>query len=266
MRHSEVTYTRDGEPALAAPTGKAHDMTDLRRQIRSGEPIGEDHSGSIVHPRVDVRAVLFTLAGGQLLTAVTNGEIQPGLPRELPTLGESLDATARRIIHATCQHPEHYLEQLYTLSVLELERQWGIIVSYIALISTERAPEDSAGITWHEVESLTGLSETDTMVIDYAVLRLRAKLGYTNIAFHLLPVDFTLTELQRAYETILGQRLDKRNFRRRMIASGILTQTNEKRRDGSHRPAALYRFRAEDDTATYLTPPWTESADGASTL
>ncbi|MER3486816.1 MAG: NUDIX hydrolase, partial [Chloroflexota bacterium] len=91
------------------------------------------------------------------------------------------------------------------------------------------------------------LSETDRKVIDYALMRLRAKIGYTNIAFHLLKDTFTLTELQKAYETILGRRLDKRNFRRRVIASGILEATPNKRRDGSHRPAALYRFRAEHD-------------------
>ena len=66
-----------------------------------------------------------------------------------------------------------------------------------------------------------------------------------------------------AYQYILSERLDKRNFRRRMIASGILTPTLSKRRDGSHRPAALYRFRAGDDAGTYLTPPWSEPADGA---
>jgi hypothetical protein len=96
----------------------------------------------------------------------------------------------------------------------------------------------------------------DRRVLDYALMRLRAKLGYTNIAFHLLPPTFTLSELQLAYEAVLGHPVDKRNFRRRMIASGILDQLDEKRRDGSHRPAALYRFASRDDREAYLTPPW----------
>ena len=98
------------------------------------------------------------------------------------------------------------------------------------------------------------------MVVDYALMRLRAKLGYTNVAFHLLPEQFTLSELQETYETILARRLDKRNFRRRMIASGILLETEAKRREGSHRPATLYRFRPTDDRESYLTPPWAEGA------
>src|SRR5690606_37800830 len=98
--------------------------------------------------------------------------------------------------------------------------------------------------------------EMERMVLDYALIRLRAKLGYTIIAFHLVPETFTLSELQQTYESILGHQVDKRNFRRRMIASGILLATQEKRREGSHRPAALYRFASPDDQSTYLTPPW----------
>ena len=100
------------------------------------------------------------------------------------------------------------------------------------------------------------------MVLDYGVFRLRAKLSYTTIAFHLLPETFTFTELQQTYEAVLGQRLDKRNFRRRMIAAEIVVGTPAKRRDGSHRPATLYSFRAEHDAAAYLTPAWAVAAEG----
>jgi 8-oxo-dGTP diphosphatase len=72
---------------------------------------------------------------------------------------------------------------------------------------------------------------------------------------------FTLTELQTAYETILDRKLDKRNFRRRVIASGIVVETAEKRREGSHRPATLYRFQAEPDADSYLTPAWADAGE-----
>ena len=77
--------------------------------------------------------------------------------------------------------------------------------------------------------------------------RLRAKLEYTTIGFQLLPDEFTLSELQEVYEAILNRRLDKRNFRKKLLATGILEQTLETRKVGQHRPAALYRFnpRAE---------------------
>lgn len=222
-------------------------------------------NASALAPTVDVRVVLFTVAQGELLVAVTRTAGGRALPRDLPVEGESLDSAARRIVRDSTQIQEQYLEQLYTLSVTESSEHWSIIVSYIALICSDSHPDATESVVWEAAGMLHGLSEADRMVLDYAVVRLRAKLGYTNIAFHLLPRTFTLTELQSAYEIILGRRLDKRNFRRRMIASGILMETNDKRRDGSHRPAALYRFHAERDTAAYLTPPWSDSADGAAT-
>lgn len=212
-----------------------------------------------VQPAIDVRAVLFTVADGKLLIALEVRHIDGRLPRGVPRPSESLDAAARRIVRDTTGVHEQYLEQLYTLSVREQER-WEVIISYIALIASHQAPTLSQGARWHDAAALPALGAADRLVADYALVRLRAKLGYTNVAFHLMPETFTLTELQSAYETILGRPLDKRNFRRRVIASGILAPTPDKRRDGSHRPAALYRFRAEHDPATYLTPPWAEGA------
>lgn len=211
-------------------------------------------------PGVDLRVVFFTIHDGMLLVALTPGEVGPRLPRGLPALAETLDGAARQIVRTATGVQERYLEQLYTLSVRN-PPPWTVVVSYVALVSTDAGASPSgASDLWHTAEELPSLSETDGMVVDYALYRLRAKLGYTNIAFHLMPPTFTLTELQSAYETILARRLDKRNFRRRMIASGILEQTPEKRREGSHRPATLYRFRPESDGETYLTPPWADEA------
>ena len=78
--------------------------------------------------------------------------------------------------------------------------------------------------------------------MDYALERLRNKINYTTVAFQLLPREFTLTELQSSYEVILGQRLDKRNFRRKMLQLGILRGTQGFRASGRQRPAQLYTF------------------------
>lgn len=217
-------------------------------------------------PRVDIRVVLLSRAGDQLHLALTDRDPgQPasdavGLPRGVPALGQSLDDTARRIVRESTSLTEQYLEQLYTMSVDQSTRgSWKIIVSYMALLGPGHDGALIDAARWVDVNDLPALSNIDRNVIDYAILRLRAKLGYTNIGLYLLPESFTLTELQTVYETIIGERLDKRNFRRRIVAAGILTQTDGKRRDGSHRPAALYRFRPEDDRASYLTPTTSES-------
>jgi 8-oxo-dGTP diphosphatase len=213
-------------------------------------------------PAVDIRVVLYTLASGELLVGRSRDARSPGLPRDFPVRNESLDVTARRIVRERLSIQEQYIEQLYTMGVADPTDGWSVIVAYLALVCSSGEPTGSESISWEAAADVAWISDADRLVADYAVTRLRAKLGYTNVAFHLLPPMFTLTELQQAYEAILARRVDKRNFRRRMIASGILDATDEKRRDGSHRPAVLYRFRADLDTASYLTPSWSESQEG----
>jgi 8-oxo-dGTP diphosphatase len=77
----------------------------------------------------------------------------------------------------------------------------------------------------------------------YALQRLRSRIAYTNAIFALMPEKFTLTQLQTAYEAILGHKLDKRNFRKRWLALDVLAPTDELAKDGAHRPAALYKFK-----------------------
>ncbi len=216
-------------------------------------------------PTVDIRVVLFAVAEGRLLVALRpRPDASAAVPRGLPGPEAGLDGEARRIVRegAGQADGEPYLEQLYTLSV-DGSPGWTIIVSYLGLAAGDSDAEPGVG-QWFTVDDLPVLEQADRMVLDYALVRLRAKIGYTTIAFHLLPPAFTLRELQDAYEAILGHELDKRNFRRRVTAAGFLEATGEKRRDGSHRPAVVYRFRADHDPTTYLTPTWTHDRGNAS--
>jgi 8-oxo-dGTP diphosphatase len=79
-------------------------------------------------------------------------------------------------------------------------------------------------------------------VVRTALARLRAKLRYTNLVYGLLPARFTIGELQAMYEAILGRRLDRRNFRKKILSLGLLRPAPGARR-GAHRPASLYAFR-----------------------
>ncbi len=95
---------------------------------------------------------------------------------------------------------------------------------------------------WFPVHQLPPLAFDHDKILNYALERLRGKLEYTTIAFSLLPPQFTLRELQRVYEIILHRKLDKRNFRKKILATGILEDTGAKKMEGTHRPARLYRF------------------------
>lgn len=211
-----------------------------------------------MEPRLTVTIVPFQVRNGTFCvgTTVSNTHSRT-LPSVYPHVREPLDGAAERAMEEANGHPATYLEQLYTLAI-EHRDPWRIIVSYIAFVAPDAERPDEQ-LTWNAPDEIELRRETDRRIFDYALLRLQAKLGYTNIALHLMTSSFTLTELQRLYQQVLGEEVDKRNFRRRMIATGMLTRTGVLRRDGSHRPAALYRFTSEADDASYLTPPWARS-------
>lgn len=207
---------------------------------------------------LDLRVVAFTVDAGVLKVALLELDGEWRLPRGVPRAPEALDREAGRIVREEIGLREQYLEQLYTLGA-EADRGWTVVVAYIGLSQAVGGAPPTLGGRWWAADALPAVSEVDRKVIDYALVRLRAKLGYSTIAFHLLPSTFTLRELQQAYEAVLGRELDKRNFRRRVLAAGFLAETGEQRRDGSHRPAQVYRFRAVHDPETYLTPAWAQA-------
>jgi 8-oxo-dGTP diphosphatase len=211
-------------------------------------------------PQVDVRVVLFTISDGRLLIALKHQGAGQALPRVSPSPDEGLDATGTRILADHVGIAERYLEQLYSISHRS-DGVWTVTVTYLALaLAIDGGPPPNSA-AWFDAGRLPELNHVDRMIVDYALFRLRAKLGYTTIAFHLLPPSFTLSELQNVYEAVLNREVDKRNFRRRIHAAGVLEATGQTRREGSHRPARLYQFRAVHDAETYLTPAWATSAD-----
>jgi 8-oxo-dGTP diphosphatase len=117
-------------------------------------------------------------------------------------------------------------------------------VAYYALVPNSqvlKAGTDAADAAWFAVDELPPLAFDHTAIIEYAHNRIRNKLDYTSVGFELLPEKFTLTELQLVHEAILGEKIDKRNFRRRILQQGIVEPTKELQKTG-RKPAQLYRF------------------------
>ena len=160
---------------------------------------------------------------------------------------EFLETAAKRELQEETGVQDVYLEQLYTFGNPDRDPRTRVItVVYFALLDSERlqveAASDASDVGWFSVYDLPALAFDHEKIIHYALSRLRGKLDYTTIAFNLLPEQFTLRELQRVYEIILHKRLDKRNFREKILATGILEDTGVKKMEGTHRPARLYRF------------------------
>lgn len=134
-------------------------------------------------------------------------------------------------------------------------------MTYLALALTKAADSSVSPAARFTPCAPAGFRHVDRMIVDYALVRLRAKLGYTAIAFDLLRPSFTLGELQTVYEDVLDREVDKRIFRRRIHAAGLLEGTGGSQRDGSHRPARLYRLRTIHDAETDLTPAWEDQPE-----
>jgi 8-oxo-dGTP diphosphatase len=156
---------------------------------------------------------------------------------------ESLDEAAMRELREETGVSDVYLEQLYSFGEPGRDpRERIITVAYYALISADRsqlaAGTDTTEAAWWPVSKLPALAFDHRKILDYALERLRNKLEYTTVGFQLLPAKFSLTELQGVYEAILGKKLDKRNFRRKIELLKILKPIAEYRRGGKGRRAS----------------------------
>ena len=200
---------------------------------------------------VDVAVCTVRLAALHVLLARATAGPFAGtwaLPGGLVRDAEPLDDAAARTLHDRTGLTDVYLEQLYTFGSPDRDPATRVVsVAYVGLISDAgRFPAVGAGeaadVAWCPVRRLPALAYDHADVVRTAVARLRAKLQYTNLVYTLLPPVFTVSELHAAYEAILGRRLDRRNFRKKILSTGLLASLDRVRR-GAHRPATLYRFR-----------------------
>jgi len=207
-------------------------------------------------PRIPVVAVdvaVFTLLRGELKVLLVRVKKRPytgmwALPGGIICADESLEEAAYRELAEKTGLKSVYLEQLFTFGDVNRDKtRRAISTVYFALVNAEglklKTTEKYAGIEWFPVKKLLRLAYDHAKVIRYAVKRLRWKLEYTNVAWSLLPRAFTLTELQAAYESILGKKLDKRNLRKKFLSLKLLTPTGKMKHPAAHRPAELYRFK-----------------------
>lgn len=204
------------------------------------------------HPAVTVDGVVFGYDVTDLKVLLIQRGLAPhkgrwALPGGFVKLEESLDEAIRRELREETGLNDLYLEQLYTFGEPKRDpRERVISVAYYALVTLTdhavRADTDATSVGWFSVADLPSLAFDHEAIVETALRRLKGKVRYEPIGFELLPAKFTLSELQRLYETVLEQPLDKRNFRKKILAMGLLADTGEIQQDVAHRAARLYRF------------------------
>lgn len=160
---------------------------------------------------------------------------------------EGADDAAARVLQDLTGVSKIYLEQLKTFGKVDRYPSKRVItIAYYALIKPENYTLDpgatASDVKWFKIGDVPALPYDHTQILQAGVKHLKHKLRHEPIGFNLLPKRFTLFQLQELYEAILEKKLDKPNFRRKLMKMNLLDLCKEKQQDVSHRAASLYRF------------------------
>ena len=211
------------------------------------------YSYKFPRPGITVDCVVFGLDELESLKVILIQRKLPpfqgqwALPGGFVHLDETLEEAAWRELREETGIQDVFLEQLYTFSALNRDpRERIITVAYYALVNLGeyhlKATTDAADAAWFAIDNLPKLAFDHLQIFQTALNRLRGKIRYEPIGFELLPKKFTLSQIQKLYETVLGKRLDKRNFRKKILKMNLLLQLDEMQTDVAHRAARLYQF------------------------
>ena len=168
----------------------------------------------------------------------------PGFPGAMVLPEENTDEAAARVLRDKAQLQPIYLEQLYTFSDVDRDARNRVVsVAYVGCVRPNQMEQyQHVSAAFVPLRSVKKLAYDHSSMLQIAEQRLAGKLDYTTIAQFLLATKFTLTELQTVYEIILRTTFDKRNFRKKILALDIVTETGDMQSGVQNRPAALYKF------------------------
>ena len=214
-------------------------------------------------PLASVDVCIFSIVDQELKVLLVKRDEYPyidqwALPGGFVDIGKdlSLEGTAMRKLEQKTGVKTPYVEQIETIGNNTRDpRGWSITVLYFALLAYSEAKLKTGSadaVRWATVREAKklGLAFDHLAILNKAIERLRSKVSYTTLPVHILSREFTLAELQSAYEIIMDREVDKKAFRRRIEAAKLLVETGQSRQDGG-RPAKLYKLRKGSETHFY---------------
>lgn len=210
-----------------------------------------EHLSETSKVAISVDCVIFGYDENALKVLVLDCNMPPfeGLPSlvgDLIQREESLENAAQRVLLQRTGLSNLYLEQVNTFSHPDRHPLGRVIstayYSLMQLSDYQISPFEYEDVYWLDICEIDKMAFDHKDILDVCLNRLKKTVKEKPIGFHLLPSKFTLLELQSLYEVILGVKLDKRNFRRKLNSLNILIEHKELQTDVSHRPAKLYSF------------------------
>jgi len=208
----------------------------------------------VFNSAVSIDCVLFGFDGGELKILLIERNEDPfkdwwALPGNLVGEEESVDQSASRILYELTGLSDVYMEQYYTFGEVNRHPQGRVItVAYYAMLrlggdkALKPLTNYAKKAQWINVSELPKLAFDHQHIFDKGLEKVKRRIKHLPIAFELLPEKFTLTQVQNVYELILGKKLDKRNFRKKILSFGVLKELDEKQKGVSFRAATLYKF------------------------
>ncbi len=203
-------------------------------------------------PAVTTDCVIFGFDEGELKVLLIERGIEPfkgrwAFPGGFLNMEENCDTGARRELYEETGMKDVFIEQLYTFSDVDRDPRGRVLtVAYFALVKLSEykiaAGDDASNVNWFPVSAVPPLAFDHDTMLQMALNRLRGKIRYQPIGFELLPEKFTIPQLQNLYETVLEQPLDRRNFRKKILATGLLIDHNESVKGVPHKGARYYSF------------------------
>lgn len=218
------------------------------------------------HPAVTTDCVIFGYDGKDLHILLIERGLDPykgcwALPGGFLNMDETAEEGARRELMEETNVSDVYLEQFHTFTKVDRDpRERVLTIAFYALVRKSDyqviGGDDAARAEWFNVDELPPLAFDHAEIIKMARERVREKLAVKPIAFRLLDEKFKMSELQRLYEIINGTKYDRRNFSKKMMATGFLSDEGINLVKEANRAANLYSFLEDEFESKQGTPQW----------
>lgn len=202
-----------------------------------------------------IDCVIFTFHEGALKVLLTERNQYPykdwwALPGFFVGQYEEMEEAVNRILYELTGLKDLFMDQLAAFAGVKRHPEGRILtVAYYTIVKFEDVEDKVKPVTdymrdarWFAIDEVPDLAFDHQKILEKSLDTMKQKIGYTPIAFELLPEKFTLTQLQQVYETILNVKLDKRNFRKKVATFPYLKELNEFQQGVSYRAARLYKF------------------------